>query len=121
LLSELHARTGRVVDALSFMEEAPDAFRASGRSFEGFVAPAMAEARLHAGQLEEARALAEGALAWAQERGERGWELLAHRVLGLVAARVDPPDSAAAERHFESALVVGTEYGRRPLVAHCHL
>src|SRR5262249_38977810 len=115
LLGELHVRTGPVGGAVRFIEEASEVFRASGRAWDGLIVPAMAEARLHAGQFEEARALAERALAWAQARGERGWEPLVLRVLGLVAASVDSPNVATAERHLESALVVASEYGRRPL------
>jgi class 3 adenylate cyclase/tetratricopeptide (TPR) repeat protein len=120
-LGEVHARTGSVGEALSLLEEAQEAFRASGRSFDGLIALAVAEAHLHAGHLEEARASAERALAWARERAERGWEPLARYILGSVATRVFPLEIAVAEQHLEGALVTASEYGRRPLIAHCHL
>jgi tetratricopeptide (TPR) repeat protein len=120
-LGEVCTRTGRVSEALSLLKQAHEAFRSCGRSFEGFILTAMAEAHLRADQLEEAQAIAERVLDWARERGERGWEPLACHVLGLVAARRAPPDVAAAKGYLESALALASEYGRRPLVAHCHL
>ena len=35
--------------------------------------------------------------------------------------RVEPFDPDAAERQYRGALVLATELGMRPLVAHCHL
>jgi class 3 adenylate cyclase/tetratricopeptide (TPR) repeat protein len=90
-LGELFARTGRGREAVTLLAEARDAFQGAGRSFEGFIAAALAEAQLHAGHLEEARASAERALAWAAERSERGWEPLARHILGLVAAAPSLP------------------------------
>src|SRR6202051_3209530 len=55
----------------------------------------------------------------ARERGQRGYEAWALRLLGEVTARQDPPDHA--EGHYRDALALAEELGMRPLVAHCHL
>jgi tetratricopeptide (TPR) repeat protein len=75
---------------------------------------------LRAGSLEEAQALAEGALAHALEHQERGNEAYALRLLGDIAACHDPPCIEEAETHYRQALTLAEELGMRPLVAHCH-
>jgi tetratricopeptide (TPR) repeat protein len=77
------------------------------------------EGELLGGDLDEAHALAEGALATCQERRERPTEASSLLVLGKVAARRDPP--AHAEDHYRDALSLAEELGMRPLAAHCHL
>jgi tetratricopeptide (TPR) repeat protein len=79
------------------------------------------EAYLLAGQVDEARASADRALRFSRERGERGHEAWALRLLGEIAAHTDPPDVKPAEEHYRQALARGDELGMRPLVAHCHL
>ena len=53
-----------------------------------------------ASHLEEAHALAEHTLALAREQRERGHEAYALRLLGDIAARREPPESASAETHY---------------------
>ena len=55
----------------------------------------------------------------ARERGQRGYEAWALRLLGEVTARLDPPEHA--DGHYRDALALAEELGMRPLVAHCHL
>ena len=73
-----------------------------------------------AGHLEEARALAEGTLALARERQERGNEAYALHLLGDIAVRRDPSESEPAKAYYRQALTLAEELGMRPLVAHCH-
>jgi DNA-binding SARP family transcriptional activator/energy-coupling factor transporter ATP-binding protein EcfA2 len=80
----------------------------------------LAEAWLVADDVDRARQCAERAHALAVERGERGFEAAALRMLGAVAARATPPDVDAARRHYTSALRLAQERGLRPLTAHCH-
>jgi tetratricopeptide (TPR) repeat protein len=75
---------------------------------------------LLAGHLEEAHALAERALALAREHQERGHQAYALRLLGDIAARREPLESALAEAHYREALALTDELGMRPLQAHCH-
>ena len=80
----------------------------------------LGEAQVLVGRLEEAHALAEGVLALARERQERGHQAYALRLLGEIAARRDPPEREQAESHYQQALALADELGMRPLVAHCH-
>ena len=74
-----------------------------------------------AGHLEEAYVLAERTLALTREHQERGHQAYALRLLGDIAARREPPESASAETHYRQALALAEELGMRPLQAHCHL
>jgi predicted protein tyrosine phosphatase len=42
------------------------------------------------------------------------------RLLGDIAARREPLESALAEAHYREALALTDELGMRPLQAHCH-
>ena len=79
----------------------------------------LGEAYVLAGRLEDALELAERALTFARESGQRGDEAWALRLLGEVTARRDPPEHA--DGHYRDALALAEELGMRPLVAHCHL
>jgi sugar phosphate isomerase/epimerase len=79
----------------------------------------LGEAHLLADRVEEARDFANRAVALASERGERGHEAWAHRLLGDVVSHHDDPDVAAAEAHYATAMALALELGMRPLVAHC--
>ena len=69
---------------------------------------------------QRALALAEGVLAHARERQERGYQAYALRLLGDIAAHREPPESSPAEAHYRQALALAEELGMRPLLAHCH-
>jgi len=73
------------------------------------------------GQIGDATKLAEEALRLSRTSKERGFEAWALRLLGEISARRDPPEVERAESHYREALVLATELGMRPLVAHCHL
>jgi len=89
--------------------------------FQALCRLSLGEAQVLAGRLEEAHALAERALALACEHQQRGHQAYALRLLGDIAARREPPESASAETHYRQALALAEELGMRPLVAHCHL
>ena len=72
------------------------------------------------GHLEEARTLAERALAIACEYQQRGHQAYALHLLGEIAMRRDPLDVAPAKAHYQQALALAEELGMRPLQAHCH-
>jgi hypothetical protein len=57
----------------------------------------------------------------ARERGERGHEAWALRLLGDIASRHDRPDVATAEAHYGAAMTLTSALGMRPLAPHCHL
>src|SRR5262249_43972813 len=73
------------------------------------------------GHLEEAHTLTERVLAFTRAHQERGHQAYALRLLGEIAARREPPESAQAAAHYRQALVLAEELGMRPLQAHCHL
>jgi tetratricopeptide (TPR) repeat protein len=80
----------------------------------------LGEAQVLVGRLEEAQALAERAQALARAQQERGNQAYALRLLGEIAARREPPESAQAEAHYRQALALAEALGLRPLQAHCH-
>jgi len=72
-----------------------------------------------AGRPDDALATARRALALARERGQRGGEAGALRLLGDIAA--DRSLAQAAEQHYRDALALAEELELRPLTAHCHV
>jgi tetratricopeptide (TPR) repeat protein len=81
----------------------------------------LGESYVLADRLDDALALAARALSFSRERGYRGYEASALRLLGEIASHRDPPDLATAESHYRQALPLAHELGMRPLLAHCHL
>jgi len=88
--------------------------------FQALCGLSLGEAQLLAGRLEDAHALAQDALAHAREYQERSNQAYALRLLGDIAARREPPDTAQAAAHYQQALALAEELGMRPLQAHCH-
>jgi class 3 adenylate cyclase/tetratricopeptide (TPR) repeat protein len=81
----------------------------------------LAEAYYFTGRREDALLQAERALRLALERGERGNQVYAERLVGLLAADAEPRHVDDARRHLGAALALGETLGMRPLVARCHL
>ena len=81
----------------------------------------LGEVQLLAGHLEEAHTLAKRALTHAREHQEHGHQAYALRLLGEIAARREPPETALAEAHYHQALALAEQRGMRPLQAHCYL
>jgi tetratricopeptide (TPR) repeat protein len=81
----------------------------------------LGKAPLRGGLREEARALAERALAHARAHQQRGHQAYARRLLGDIAARGEPPERDQAEAYYPQALALAEELGMRPLQAYCHL
>jgi predicted ATPase/DNA-binding winged helix-turn-helix (wHTH) protein len=112
----------RVADAVGLLTQAMEQITAMER-VEGQVQChlALGEAQALSGRLEEARVLAERALALAREYQERGNQAWALRLLGEIAAQHDPPKVEDAEASYHQALALADDLGMRPLQAHCHL
>ena len=119
-LGAVYTLGGRIADAVSLLTQAIAQTTAMEMiTMQALCHLSLGEVQLLAGHLEEAHALAEGALALACEHQERGHQAYALRLLGEIAARREPPESNQAGDDYRQALA--DELGMRPLVAHCHL
>jgi tetratricopeptide (TPR) repeat protein len=121
-LGFVYARLGRVAEGRSLARQAISAIESVGMGFaHSLFVRHLAEACVLAGRLEDAVGFALRALTFARERGQRGFETGALHLLGEITSHDYPLDVEAAEGHYRQALVLATELGMRPLVAHCHL
>jgi len=120
-LGAAYTLAGRVAEALPLLEQAvQQATSIRVQSGQSFRVASLSAATLQAGRLEEALSLAQQALALAQTYKEQGYEAWILHLLGVIAARRDPPDVAQAEAYYHQALTLVEELGMRPLQAHCH-
>jgi len=121
-LGHVYARSGRLEEGISWLQQGLTAFESAGIGlFQSLSVVQLGEAYLLADQVEDARACAERAVRLARERGERGYEAWALRLLGEIASHQSGPDVATAEAHYGAAMALASELGMRPLAAHCHL
>jgi class 3 adenylate cyclase/tetratricopeptide (TPR) repeat protein len=112
---------GRVADAVPLLTQALEQTIATEMvGFQALCSLPLGEAHVAAGHLEEAHTLTERALALARAHQERSNQAYALRLLGDIAARREPPQSALAESSYQQALTLTEELGMRPLQAHCH-
>jgi tetratricopeptide (TPR) repeat protein len=121
-LGAAYTLSGRVAEAVPLLTQAIE----QTRVMEVLVLQArchlaLGEAQVRAGRLEEGHALTEQALALTREHQERDHQAYALRLLGDIAVRRDPPESAVAQSHYQQALALADALGMRPLMAHCHL
>jgi tetratricopeptide (TPR) repeat protein len=114
--------TGRAADGVSLME--PSIRQQETIGSENTLPlwlSWLGEAYLHVDRPADASRVTSRALALARERKQRSMQAFCHRVEAEVTMRVEPFDPDAAERQYREALVLATELGMRPLIAHCHL
>jgi class 3 adenylate cyclase/tetratricopeptide (TPR) repeat protein len=121
-LGYTYARSGRLAEGLALLAQALAAFESGVATvFHSLVMAHSGEACILAGRLQEAHRHAERALALTRERGERGDEAYALRLLGEIHSQATPADDGRAELRYRQAMTVAEQLGMRPLVAHCHL
>jgi class 3 adenylate cyclase/tetratricopeptide (TPR) repeat protein len=121
-LGHVYARSGRLGEGISWLQQGLTAFKSVGIGYlQSLSVVQLGEASLLAEQVEDARACAERAVRLARQRGERGHEAWALRLLGEIAFHQSRPDVATAEAHYGAAIALADELGMRPLAAHCHL
>ncbi len=121
-LGHVYARSGRTEEGISWLKQALAAYESAGMGFfQSISVVQLGEAYRLADQAEDARACADRAVMLARERGERGHEAWALRLLGEIALHHTRPDVGTAEVHYAAAMALASELGMRPLVAHCHL
>jgi tetratricopeptide (TPR) repeat protein len=112
---------GRIADAVPLLTRALEQTTVTGVGFrQARCRLSLGEVQILAGHLEEARTLAEGALALAREYQERDSQAYALRLLGEIAAHRDPPEVEPAISSYCQALALAEALGMRPLQAHCH-
>jgi class 3 adenylate cyclase/tetratricopeptide (TPR) repeat protein len=117
-----HVLSGRGAEAAESLEQALATREKLGfQDRQPLVLVHAAEACLAADRASDAPRYADRALALARERGERGHEAYALRVLGEITALRHPDETEPAAAHYDAAIALATELGMRPLVAHCHL
>jgi tetratricopeptide (TPR) repeat protein len=120
-LGHVYARSGRIGEGVSLVQQALAAYESARIGiFYSLSVVQLGEAYLLAEQVEDARDCAARAVRLARERGERGHEAWALRLLGEIAAHHDRPDVATAEAHYGAAMALADELGMRPLQAHRH-
>jgi tetratricopeptide (TPR) repeat protein len=121
-LGSAYARAGRISDGLSLLYRAVDAFEAVGLgAFYSLTIVRLAEACNLAGERDEAMTYIRRAVSLTRERGERGSEAYAVRLLADIALRPGPPDVEMVESPYRQAIGLAEQLGMRPLIAHCHL
>jgi tetratricopeptide (TPR) repeat protein len=121
-LGSVYAGSKRIGDGLSLIQQALEAMEKLGiGAYYSLLLVRLGEAHLLAQGLEETLETADRALRLTRERGERGYEAWALRLLGEAASHHDPLDLTAAEDYYRHALTLADELNMRPLAAHCHL
>jgi len=117
------AQAGEIGEATSRFEEGARLLaREADRGIIGLhgeACHALGRAALLLGRLDDARRLAERALA--SSPAHPGFAAHARHLLGDVAAHPQRSDGERGEVHYRQALALADAHGMRPLVAHCHL
>ena len=121
-LGVIYTRSGRAAAGVELVERGVAEARRMGRLGRlSLIVTHQGEAYLFAGRREDAEREGERALQLALERGERGNQVYAHRLLGNAAAEDDPPRVDIARHHYGAGLALAETLGMRPLLARCHL
>jgi class 3 adenylate cyclase/tetratricopeptide (TPR) repeat protein len=121
-LAVIYTLSGRAAAGVELAERAVAQAERMGRLGRlSLIVTHLGEAYFFAGRRADAAHQAERALALAVERGERGNQVYAHLLAGLVAAEDEPPRVEAARQSLSLALVLAGILGMRPLAARCHL
>jgi tetratricopeptide (TPR) repeat protein len=120
-LGHVYTQLGRADEGVSQLQEALSGYASAGIGYlRSMSMVQLGEAHLLAGRVENAFDVGLRAVVFARERGERGHEAWAHRLLGEIASYGDRPDVTAAESHYANSMALASELGMRPLLAHCH-
>ena len=114
-LGTAYTLCGRIADAVLLLTQVLEQTTAGETvAYRARCNLSLGEAQLLAGRLEEAHALAERALALARTHQERGYQAYALRLLGDIAVRCEPPESAQAEESLPPGPHPGRGTGHAP-------
>jgi tetratricopeptide (TPR) repeat protein len=120
-LGHAYARSGRIKEGVSLLQQAMTAHETAGIGFLHVMSVIQfGEAYLAADEVENARTCADHAMLLARQRRERGHEAWAYRLQGEIASHPSCAETATAEAHYAAALALASELGMRPLEAHCN-
>ncbi len=112
----------RQAEALPLLEQALELLPSAQMTiYQPLLLVSVSETSLLAGRTDEATRHAEQAVRVSRERGDRGTQAHAFRLLGEIASHPIPPDVGMAEARYREAMALADDLGMRPLVAHCHL
>ena len=122
-LGRAYALSGRFPEAVPLLEQAAEERSTSlfGAAAQSLRVAWLGEAYLSVGRAQEARVLADRALALARLHEEHANEAWILCLLGETAGHQSGPVNALAEDSYREALALAGQLGMRPLVAHCHL
>jgi predicted ATPase len=108
------AQRGEATTGIAHIRDGLAAYEATGaRVLAPLFLTLLAEALAFAGNIEEALAALDDALARAAVSGERGWNVEIYRLRGELTGRLPYPDPAKAEESFRTALAIAREQGTR--------
>jgi tetratricopeptide (TPR) repeat protein len=117
-----YASCGRPAEAFPLLEQALERLTSAQMMiYQSFLLTSLSETYLLAGRTDDATQRAEEALRVSCDRGERGIQAHAIRLLGEIGLHRDPLDVGEGEHRYRQALALATDLAMRPLVAHCHL
>ena len=127
-LALVRALGGRAAEAVELATQGVTRAERMGRLGRlSLITTHLGEVQVLAGRLAEAAEQGRRALSLARTQKERGNQVYALRLLGLVASETQPADlgpairHSAAARYYEEALALAETLGMRPLVARCRL
>jgi tetratricopeptide (TPR) repeat protein len=117
-----YVTNGRLAEAFPLLEQALERLTSAQMMiYRSLLLMSLGDTYLLAGRTDDATQRAEEGLRVTCDRGERGMQAQAIRLLGEIALRRDPLEVGAAEHRYQQALALATDLGMRPLRAHCHL
>jgi class 3 adenylate cyclase/tetratricopeptide (TPR) repeat protein len=117
-----YATDGRPDEAFPLLEQTLERVTSPQMMiYQSLLLTSLSETYLLAGRTDDATKRAEEALRLSCDRGERGVQAHAIRLLGEIAAHRGPLDVETVEGRYAEAMTRADELSMRPLVAHCHL
>jgi DNA-binding SARP family transcriptional activator len=121
-LGGAYALAGRLDEAVAILDRADRHAGSIGFAYgHALVVATLAEAKLLAGDVDDAARAVDRALGLCRQHGQRGWEAWTLRLAGEIAVRRGPADLDVSRSTFHAAIALAEERGMRPLIAHCRL